>query len=169
MESDEEARSSGSEDSSEGNSDFDMDPDGDSDDEDCSESDNETGDGGAADGARSDSGGGRKRRRRGNLGDGGVANDWRDVTGKNECPPQIAFVFTGQRFSEEVRKCEKELDFFQLFFSDKLLEEIGNETNRYVTAKIETLGELTPRSTWQDWKDVTLEEMKPFLGMLINM
>jgi len=65
--------------------------------------------------------------------------------------------------------CEHEIDFFQLFFSNDLLEEICSETNRYVNARIQSKSPLTPRSPWNDWKDVTLEEMKPFLGILINM
>lgn len=61
------------------------------------------------------------------------------------------------------------LDYFQLFFTDELLNEIVKETNRYANEKIMKHTPLRKRSIWWTWKDLTLEEMKAFLGVLINM
>lgn len=60
-------------------------------------------------------------------------------------------------------------EFFQLFFTDALLEEIVNETNRYAHEKIQKNTPLQKKSIWWSWKDVTLIEIKAFLGVLINM
>ncbi|XP_041093516.1 piggyBac transposable element-derived protein 4-like [Polyodon spathula] len=60
-----------------------------------------------------------------------------------------------------------ELEFFQLFFTDALLTEIVNETNRHARAKLG--GPLRLNSIWNSWKPVTLPEMKAFVGVLLNM
>lgn len=62
-----------------------------------------------------------------------------------------------------------ELEYFQLFFTDSLLTEIVNETNRYSKEKIQKNTPLRRKSIWWSWKEVTLREMKAFLGVLINM
>jgi hypothetical protein len=42
------------------------------------------------------------------------------------------------------------------------------ETNRYARDKILEL-QLSPRSIWSRWCDVSVPEMKAFLGLIINM
>lgn len=64
---------------------------------------------------------------------------------------------------------ESELEYFQLFFTDSLLQEIVNETNRYTKEKIQMNTPLLKKSIWWSWKDLTLPEIKAFLGILINM
>lgn len=61
------------------------------------------------------------------------------------------------------------IDYFQLFFTDDLLSEIVKETNRYAREKIQKVTPLKKRSMWWSWTDVTLEEIKAFLGIVINM
>jgi hypothetical protein len=60
------------------------------------------------------------------------------------------------------------MDYFGLFFSDELLNNIVVETNRYARQKISEL-QLSPRSIWSRWSDVSVPEMKTFLGLIINM
>jgi hypothetical protein len=60
------------------------------------------------------------------------------------------------------------MDYFSLFFSDELLNSIVVETNRYVRHKSLEL-QLSPRSIWRGWSDVSVPEMKVFLGLIINM
>jgi len=63
---------------------------------------------------------------------------------------------------------ENELAFFQLFFTDELLSEIVAETNRYATEKLRGR-QLAQQSIWRKWTDVTLEEMKAYFGLILNM
>jgi hypothetical protein len=53
------------------------------------------------------------------------------------------------------------MDYFSLFFSDELLNNIVVETNRYAKQKISEL-QLSPRSIWSSWSDVSVPEMKAF-------
>jgi hypothetical protein len=46
------------------------------------------------------------------------------------------------------------MDYFSLFFSDELVNNIVVETNRYARQKISEL-QLSPRSIWSRWSDVS--------------
>jgi hypothetical protein len=59
------------------------------------------------------------------------------------------------------------MDYFILFFSDELLHNIVTETNRYARHKIAEL-QLSLWSIWSRWSDVSVPEMKLFLGLIIN-
>jgi hypothetical protein len=50
------------------------------------------------------------------------------------------------------------MDYFSLFPNDELLNNIAVETNRYARHKISKL-ELSPRSIWSRWSDVSVPEM----------
>ena len=60
-------------------------------------------------------------------------------------------------------KPESDLEFFQLFFTNELIKEITNETNRYAAEKIGAKRPFQQHSVWENWKDVSTEEMKVFL------
>lgn len=62
-----------------------------------------------------------------------------------------------------------ELGYFQLFFTDELLGEIVAETNSYANEKINRKRPLQQFSIWHTWRDVTLTEMKAFIGVILNM
>ena len=62
-----------------------------------------------------------------------------------------------------------ELEYFQLFFSDDLIGEIVTATNIYVAEKVQKVTPLIKYSVWHSWKDVSLEEMKAFFGVILNM
>jgi hypothetical protein len=59
------------------------------------------------------------------------------------------------------------MDYFTLFFNGELLNNVA-ETNRYARHKISEF-QLSPRSIWSRWSDVSVPEMKAFLGLIINM
>jgi hypothetical protein len=59
------------------------------------------------------------------------------------------------------------MDYFSLVFNDELLNN-NVETNRYVRHKISEL-QLSQRSNWNRWSDVSVPKMKAFLGLIINM
>jgi hypothetical protein len=48
------------------------------------------------------------------------------------------------------------------------LNNIFVETNRYARHKISEL-QLSPRFFWRMWSDVSVPEVKAFLGLIINM
>jgi hypothetical protein len=60
------------------------------------------------------------------------------------------------------------MDYFSLFFTDELLNNTVIEINRYARHKISEL-QLSPRSIWSRWSDVSVPKMKAFLGLIINM
>jgi hypothetical protein len=60
------------------------------------------------------------------------------------------------------------VDYFLLFFNDELLNNIVIETNRYMRHKISEL-QLSPRSSWSRWFDVSVPEVKALIGVFINM
>lgn len=61
------------------------------------------------------------------------------------------------------------LGYFQLFFTDELLGEIVAATNAYSIEKINRKRPLQRFSVWHDWADVTVPEMKAFIGVILNM
>lgn len=63
---------------------------------------------------------------------------------------------------------DSELGFFQLFFTDKLLQQIVEHTNAYAQSRL-AYRPLQRQSIWKTWSDVTLVEMKAYLGVIINM
>jgi hypothetical protein len=60
------------------------------------------------------------------------------------------------------------MDCSILFFNDELLNNIVIGTTRYARHRIAEL-QLDPRSIWSKWSDVSVPEMKAFLGLIINM
>lgn len=66
-------------------------------------------------------------------------------------------------------KPETPLQFFQLFFSDELINSMINETNRYASVRLAKAMPFQRRSIWNTWSEINLEEMKAFLGLVLNM
>lgn len=64
---------------------------------------------------------------------------------------------------------DSDVDFFSLFFTDELFNEIVVETNRYAREKIHINTPLTQNSCWHSWTDITLPELKAFIGVILNM
>ena len=63
---------------------------------------------------------------------------------------------------------DTERDYFKLFFTDSLIADIADETNRYAKSTLEN-ATLQPNSIWHTWKDVTAEELQAYLGVVLNM
>ena len=66
------------------------------------------------------------------------------------------------------------VDFFQLFFTQPVIELIHTETNRYAQQQLhgkEKYLENHPHARGNDWlkHPMTLCEVKPFLALLITM
>jgi hypothetical protein len=60
------------------------------------------------------------------------------------------------------------LNYFRLFVGDQLVSEMVTETNRYAHQLLHN-PRLKPHSRMHVWTDVSEEEMKRFLGLLLLM
>jgi hypothetical protein len=60
------------------------------------------------------------------------------------------------------------MNYFSLFVNDELSNNTVVETNRYARHKTAEL-QLSLRSIWSRWSDVTVSEVKALLGLIINM
>lgn len=68
----------------------------------------------------------------------------------------------------------KPIDYFSLFFSEPVLMQIVRYTNLYAAhflsqPQITEWIEAHPSSRYRHWKDVTLEDIKAYLAILLNM
>lgn len=94
------------------------------------------------------------------AGDGGSRNTRPRATGwqayMDNFPDFALLFFTvrnlGSQASASNLNCE--LDYFQLFFTDQLIEEIERGTNRYTCEKISSAGIVPKCSIWKDWEVV---------------
>lgn len=62
--------------------------------------------------------------------------------------------------------------YFYPFFTDFIWNFIVRETNRYTNIIIENkrnAGQLGPRSRFRNWVDVTVKDLKQYMGLVINM
>ena len=60
------------------------------------------------------------------------------------------------------------LEYFELFFTPSLVENIVAETNRYAKEKLQNQT-LRARSIWRTWREVTVSEFKAYLGIILRM
>jgi hypothetical protein len=58
------------------------------------------------------------------------------------------------------------MDYFSLFFNDEPLNSSVIETNRYARHISEF--QLHSRSIWSRWSELSVPEVKAFLGLIIN-
>ena len=63
---------------------------------------------------------------------------------------------------------ESELECFQNFITDELLMEIVVATNAFATIRISNR-HFTKNSVWHAWKDLTLLELKAYIGVVLKM
>lgn len=88
-------------------------------------------------------------------------------------------VFTHQFSYNEIpgpRHCppidSKPIDYFNLFFTEALLNIFVVETNRYANQTITELvglNEVGPHSRRQNWLPVTFNEIRAFIAVILNM
>jgi hypothetical protein len=60
-------------------------------------------------------------------------------------------------------------EFFRLFFSATMFDEIAAETNRYVSEKINKAMPLKKHPIWVGWEDITTVDLMAFRGVILNM
>lgn len=98
-----------------------------------------------------------------------VSDEWKEWSdGEGHFTKFIWSQVSGYK-SPSNEKRSTPLEFFQLFFTDSLLNEIVKETNRYAAEKIQKNMPLQKKSIWWQWQELTLPELKAFLGVIVNM
>ncbi|XP_065654894.1 piggyBac transposable element-derived protein 4-like [Hydra vulgaris] len=64
---------------------------------------------------------------------------------------------------------KKQLDFFRLFVKEELINTMVVETNPYATQEINKQLPLRRILRFNDWKSINSEDMRQFLGVLLNI
>lgn len=75
----------------------------------------------------------------------------------------------GLRNVSSVSSNFKEINFFHLFFSSDLLEELVLQTNTYAKQLEELKSEISNSSHTAKWSDTTVDELKKFLAATMLM
>ena len=93
------------------------------------------------------------------------SNDWK------EDPPTIKnFIFNETPgLNVAVPENAPPIFFFNLLPADDLLKTLVQKTNEYADRVINATRPLRCRSLWNHWKDVNLDEMRKFIGILFSM
>jgi hypothetical protein len=92
---------------------------------------------------------------------------WEDVTVGDKKPNIYTYTKNAEPQFSLMQDAES-MDYFILFFSYELLNNIVIETDSYARHKTAEL-HLSPLSIWSRWSDVSVPEVKSFLGPIINM
>lgn len=98
-----------------------------------------------------------------------AAGTWRGILNTNEEPDKIPFQPQRVGFTARVGACKEAKDFFELFFDNSLLVTIVEETNRYANEIIQKAAPIGRHSQWYGWIDVTIQELKVFFAVIMNM
>ena len=96
------------------------------------------------------------------------SEEWIEVNESSD-PPTIKFSVPHATTGPQIPRDVKEpMDYFRLYFTDELVENIIKETNKYAVEKIKKK-ELSSKSLWHMWRDVTKEEFFAFIAVVLNM
>jgi hypothetical protein len=94
-------------------------------------------------------------------------DEWEDMTMCDNKPK--AHTFTKNARPQFNLPLDAEpIDYFVLFFNDELLNNIFIEPSGNARHKIVEI-QLSLRSIWIRWCDVSVPKVKSFLGLIINM
>ena len=95
---------------------------------------------------------------------------WIDMTSGGNYTP-IDILFQGQSGLRcDLQDDGKPIDFFNLYFTDAVIQQISDESNRYAHQFLETEGpNLKPYSIVHGWKDTNPKEVRTFLGVCVLM
>jgi len=82
--------------------------------------------------------------------------------------PPLVEPFTGkQEVKIELSDNPQPIEFFKFFITDALINEWCQQTNKYASQQGDVTYELPPNSRILSWYDVTPDEMKAFLALII--
>ena len=83
--------------------------------------------------------------------------------------PPTSFPFTAvPGLNIALPRSASPLDFFQLFMTVNVWQYIIQTTNNYARLRLSSMPP-SRRSVFRNWKDITLVEMKAFIGLVIQM
>ena len=99
--------------------------------------------------------------------DSEYAADKRDGWSNVDEPP-LLMPFTGSPGLPSTVSAESPLDFFFLLFEEDMFDVMVRETNRYANSKKDS-STLKPFSRLHKWEDTSVEEMKVFIALIIDM
>ena len=92
------------------------------------------------------------------------ASDWGPVHSKPR-----SFPFTGkEQLSLDASTLTSPIDWYDLFFTNEIVDHIVAETNRYAQQKIGS-SHVTRRSRLKSWKVTTHDEIRKLIGLMIYM
>ena len=94
--------------------------------------------------------------------------DWTDVKLRDCGPTMLQFFSQGSSGRANLENCCRAIDYFNLFFTSEILQDIFDQVNRYAEEKISN-GNLKPASRLRQWRAANTEEFMRFLGILMNM
>jgi hypothetical protein len=92
---------------------------------------------------------------------------WKGVESLSS-PPAMQYALTPGPCLPQDLDFEEPLDFFTVFFSSEVFKLMVEETNIYAQL-LRDSRPLKPRSRLRNWKDVIMEEMKAFVGLILNI
>ena len=107
---------------------------------------------------------------RGNLEDEAPYLSYDDPDIPNPLPPfvpgrDVGFQLSGHHLRNTMTRA---IDFFDLFFTDKMIGDIVSHTNSYAQEKVFSGEGSSYTQSDGSWKDVTADEIKRFIALLIH-
>ena len=97
-------------------------------------------------------------------------NDMINDNWKNHCPKLNDFTFTEiEGMNIDIPDNADPMFFFKLLLSDQFIEAIVKTTNDYAHTVVNSTQPLRRRSVTNEWRDVTVDDMNKFLGMVLHM
>ncbi|XP_014614920.1 PREDICTED: piggyBac transposable element-derived protein 4-like [Polistes canadensis] len=97
------------------------------------------------------------------------SEEWEDVTESGIPPATINFDLHDEIAGPQLLSNVKEpIDYFTLYFTEELADSIIKETNNYANEEIRKK-QLSRKSTWHKWYDITKEEFFAFIAVILNM
>lgn len=97
------------------------------------------------------------------------SDTWKQITGMacnvNRLP--FTVVQPGSTLTDDLLPSDV-IGFFQLFITDDLIAQFVTNTNDYAASILANVT-LRPNSIWNRWRPVTIDEMKAYFGVVINM
>ena len=95
-------------------------------------------------------------------------NDWTDERLHDCGPTMLQFLSQGSSGPANLENCCRAIDYFNLFFTSEIVQDIVDEVNRYAKEKISN-GNFKPASRLRQWRATNTEEFMIFLGILMNV
>ncbi|XP_043485883.1 piggyBac transposable element-derived protein 4-like [Polistes fuscatus] len=95
--------------------------------------------------------------------------EWEDITESGVPPATINFDLHEETAGPQIPTNTKEpIDYFRLYFTEELVDSIIKETNNHAKEEI-AKKQLSRKSTWHKWYDITKEEFLVFIAVILNM